>query len=66
MEQSLATHPRHPILTDMRVDQRRRQVHVPEQRLDVHELGAGLEEPGRIGVPELVRRDFLVEARAIE
>jgi hypothetical protein len=35
----------------MRVDLRGRQVHVPQQYLDVHELGAGLQEPGRIGVP---------------
>ena len=37
---------------------------MPEQRLDVHELGAGLQEPGGVGVAELVRRDFLVDAGA--
>jgi hypothetical protein len=62
----LRHHPRHPILAHMRVDLRRRQVHVPKQRLDVHELGAGFEEAGCIGMPELMRRDLLVEARAIE
>ena len=34
--------------------------------MDVHGLGAALEEPRRVGVPELVGRDLLVEARAIE
>lgn len=36
-------HPRHPVLAHMRVDLRRRQVHVPEERLDIHELGARFE-----------------------
>ena len=44
-------HPRHTILTDVGVDLRGREIHVPEQRLDVHELGAGLEQPGGVGVP---------------
>jgi hypothetical protein len=48
-------HPRHPILAHMRVDLRGRQVHMPEQHPDVHELGAGLQEPGCIGMPELIR-----------
>lgn len=39
---------------------------MPEQRLDVDELGPSLEEPGRIDVPELMGGDLLVEARAIE
>jgi hypothetical protein len=34
--------------------------------MDVHELGAGFEDPGCIGMPELVGRDLLVESRAIE
>jgi hypothetical protein len=46
----------------MRVDLRGRQVHVPEQGLDVHELGAGPQEPNRVGMPELMRRDLLVDA----
>jgi hypothetical protein len=39
---------------------------MPEQRLDVHEFGAGFEEPGGVGMAELVGGDLLVEARAIE
>ena len=33
---------------------------MPEEGLDVRELSAGLEEPGGVGVPEFVRRDFRV------
>jgi hypothetical protein len=35
---------------------------MPEQHLDVHELGSGLQEPGRVGVPELVGGDRLIDA----
>jgi hypothetical protein len=48
----------------MRVDLGSRQVHVPQQHLDVHELGAGPQEPSRVGMPELMRRDLLVDATA--
>ena len=37
------------LLADVGVDLRGRQVHVSEQRLDIHELGAGLEEARRSG-----------------
>ena len=36
-------HPRHSVLVHMRIDLRGRQVHVPEQRLDIHELSASLQ-----------------------
>jgi hypothetical protein len=50
----------------MRVNLRGGQVHVPEQGLDVHELGAGLQEPGRVGMPKLMRRDLLVDASPLD
>lgn len=39
---------------------------MPEQRLNVHELGAGLKQPRRVGVPELVRRDLLIDAGPLD
>jgi hypothetical protein len=35
---------------------------MPQQHLDVDELGAGLQQPGRVGVAELMRRDLLLDA----
>jgi hypothetical protein len=39
---------------------------MPEQYLDVNELGAGLQEPCSVGVPEPVGRDRLIDAGPIE
>jgi hypothetical protein len=33
-----------------------------EQHLDIHELGAGLEQPCSVSVPELMRGDLLINA----
>jgi hypothetical protein len=37
---------------------------MPQQHLDVHELRAGLQEPDRIGMPELMGGDLLIDATA--
>jgi hypothetical protein len=47
----------------MRVDLGSRQVHMPEQHLDTHELGTRLQEPGCVGVPELMGRYLASSAR---
>jgi hypothetical protein len=36
---------------------------VPEQRLDIYELGAGVQQPRGMRVPELVGRDLASSAR---
>jgi hypothetical protein len=40
----------------MRIDLRGRQVHVPQQHLIIHELGARLQKPCSVGVAELMGR----------
>jgi hypothetical protein len=54
--------PRHPVLAHMRVDLRGRQVHMPQEHLDIHELGAGLQESSCVGMAELMGGDLLIDA----
>jgi hypothetical protein len=35
---------------------------MPQQHLDIHQLGPRLQKPSRVGMPELMRRDLLVDA----
>ena len=51
----LVHHRRHPVLIDMGVNLRRRQVHMPQQGPNVHQLGPGVEPVGGVGVAQLVR-----------
>ena len=45
---------------DMRVDLRSRQIAVAQQQLDDAQIGAAIQQVGRKGVPQAVRRQFTV------
>lgn len=55
-----------PFLPGMRVNLRRRNAFVPEQRLDVDQLHILFQQPRGVGVPELVRRDFLLNSGLVD
>ena len=51
----VVVHPAQAAGIDVAVDLRRRERRVPEQLLDRPQVGASLEEMGRVGMPEAVR-----------